>query len=449
MSGDKRALLKQWLESGKAQLQPLTFPQRELWENSPVPVADMANHICCLINVRGAITPDECERAIQRVVARQEALRVSFLPGKDRPVQMVRENGETSFRFREVPSAQNNPDDIEELAREVFRQPFDLVQGPLHRVELLRRAPDDHVLVFAIHHAIADGWTLGVFVQDLCVAYIQGLRGVLDPLPPVPLGYTAWGAAERAYWQPAELESRAAFWKSTLAGTQRLWGGLEGPSTASGPLDRLVSYVPSDLAEAARELARRSGATLFSTLLSAFQIALSKWTGEQDILVGTPIANRTKQAVRETMGYFSGVVPMRGQVDPDRSFSEGLKGVHQNTVDSLANAMPFAELARALGDSASPGHAPVFEVRFALQNHPIPDVALPGLSAKLTMRSTGTARFHLACEVTEEGEKLEVVWLFRPNLFPQEEVENLGRRFQAVLAGACRSPESRISTLTV
>jgi non-ribosomal peptide synthetase component F len=209
----------------------------------------------------------------------------------------------------------------------------------------------------------------------------------------------------------------------------------------------LVSYFPSDLAAAVRELARSRSATLFSTLLSAFQITLSKWTGERDIVVGTPVANRGKPVVRETMGYFSGVVPLRGQVDTEQSFSAHLKTVHDDTVESFANAMPFAELAQALGDVATPGHAPVFEVRFALQNHPIPDVALPGLSAKLTMRSTGTARFHLACEVTEEGEKLEVVWLFRSSIFPQMEIEDLGRKFQAVLASACRSPESRINAL--
>jgi hypothetical protein len=386
---------------------------------------------------------------VRRVVERQEALRISFLPGKDRAVQMVRETGETNFRFRELASGQNGPGDVEDVAREVFRQQFDLVQGPLYRVELFRLASDHHVLAFAIHHAIADGWTLGVFVQDLCVAYIQGLRGVRDPLPPVPLTYTAWGAAERSYWQPAELSKRVEFWKPALAGAPRLWPGVEGPATASGPLKRIVSHFPPELADGARELARKSGATLYSTLLSVFQIALSKWTGAQDIVVGSPVANRTKQAVRETMGYFSGVVPLRGQVDPSRTFSSGLQAVHQHTVDCFANAMPFTELAQAVGDLATPGHAPVFEVRFALQNHPIPDVALPGLSAKLTMRSTGTARFHLACEVTEEGEKLEVVWLFRPNLFPQTEVENLGRLFQVVLAGACRSPESRISSLTI
>jgi non-ribosomal peptide synthetase component F len=110
--------------------------------------------------------------------------------------------------------------------------------------------------------------------------------------------------------------------------------------------------------------------------------------------------------------------------------------------------MPFAELARALGDTGAPGHNPIFEVRFALQNHPVPDVELPGMSAKLRMRSTGTARFHLACEITEEAGQLEVVWLFRPKHFPKAEVENLGRIFQTLLTNACRSPEASIASLS-
>jgi hypothetical protein len=447
MPDDKRAILKQWLASGKTRLQPLTFPQRELWEASPVAVTDTANHICCLILVRGMITPQASEAALQRVVERQEVLRLSFLPGKDQPLQMIRQTSGANIRFRELSPAQRHQEAVEELAREVFSRPFDLVQGPLYRAEVLRRAADDHVLVFAIHHAIADGWTLGVFVQDLCTAYVQRLMGQGEGIPPLPLTYTAWGAAERAFWQPAELERRAAFWKSNLAGRRRLWGSLEGPETASGALHRWVSHLPADLAEAARELARVTGATLFSTLLAAFQVALSRSTGEDDILVGTPVANRTRQAVRETMGYCAGIVPLRSQVDAARPFSANLKAVHQTTVDSFVNAMPFAELGPALGDSAAPGHNPVFEVRFALQNHPVPDVTLPGLSARLRMRSTGTARFHLGCEITIVEGGLEVVWLFRPKLFPLAEIESLAYMFQAVLAGACRSPESRIAAL--
>ncbi len=447
MSEDKRALLKQWLASGKARLQPVTFPQRELWETSPVIVADSANHICCLIHLRGVITRETCEAALRRVLERQEVLRLSFLPGKDRPVQMIRQNAEANFRFRELTSSQGDEEAIEELAKEIFHQPFDLVQGPLYRVELLRRSADHHVLVFAIHHAIADGWTLGVFVQDLCLAYVQGLMGSREGLPPLPLTYAAWGAAEREYWQTAELEKRAAFWKSQLAGSRRLWNSLEGPQTASGAPHRLVLHLPAELSNAARELARVTGATLFSTLLTGFQVALARWAGEEDILVGTPVANRSKQAARETMGYFAGIVPLRGRVDPSRPFSDSLSAVHQLTVDCFANAMPFAELALALGDLPAPGHNPVFEVRFALQNHPVPDVALHGLSAKLRMRSTGTARFHLGCEITVVENGLELVWLFRPTLFSLAEIENLSYIFRVVLEDACRSPQSRIASL--
>src|SRR5437868_13552932 len=132
---------------------------------------------------------------------------------------------------------------------------------------------------------------------------------------------------------------------------------------------RLVSELPAETTTAVRELARCNGATLFSTLLALFQIALSRWTGENDIVVGTPVANRIRQDVRETMGYFSGIVPLRGQVEWDRPFSDYLRSVHASTVDSFGNAMPFVELIRAVDEQPAPRHNPIFQVRFALQNH--------------------------------------------------------------------------------
>jgi hypothetical protein len=446
MSEGKRTRFKQWIESGEAQLHPLTFAQRELWETSPAPPADVSNHICCVITVRGLLSAEDYVASIQRVVDRQEVLRLSFLPGKTGPVQLIRSRGEAVPRFRDV-SRQTSPEAIEELALNTFHEPFDLVQGPLYRLEVIRRAPDDQVLVFAIHHAIADGWTLGVFVQDLCAAYLQQRMGVADALPPVPTSYSAWGAAERAFWQPAELEARKAFWKPRLAGIRRLWS-MPNESNTVFVTRRLVTELPNKVATAVRDLARRNGATLFSTLLAAFQTTLSRWTGEDDIVVGTPVANRTTQDVRETMGYFSGVVPLRSRVERDRPFSEHVRMVHQTTVDSFANAMPFAELVRATGEGPSPKHNPIFEVRFALQNHPVPDVEIRGLSLKLTMRSTGTPRFDLGCEITEKGNGLEVVWLFREQLFSQPEIEELGRLFRTVVESICRVPEKRTAALT-
>jgi len=452
MPEDPRAQFKRWLESGEARLQPVTLPQRELWETSPVPVADPANHICGVIEIKGPITPEQCEVALQRVIERQEALRISFLPGKERPLQMIRATGTAVLGVRELAAGEL----LEDAMLETYRQPFDLLQGPLHRVAMIRRGPNDHVLAFSFHHAIADGWSLGVFVQDLCTAYVMGLTGLRkavavgmmglkNTLPPVAQTYSEWAAAERAVWQPAELAKRAEFWKSHLAGSSRIWSDL--PQAA--PLQRWVSVIPVDLVRSVKALAVSHGTTIFSALLAAFQLTLSKWSGKDDILVGTPVANRNKEAVRETMGYFAGVVPLRGQVDATQNFSDHLRAVSESTLDSFANAMPFAELAAVLGEPRAMGEHSIFDVRFALQNHPVPDVVLPRISTKLRMRSTGTARFDLGCELTEVGNELEVVWLFKPHRFAASDIAELNERFLAVLRNVCKSPQSRAAMLTV
>ena len=441
MPADSRARLRQWLDSGEAQLHPLTFPQRELWETSPVAVEDNANHICSLLEIRGILTEREARAAIQRVVDRQEVLRLSILPGKERSLQMIRKNFGINFDYREI--ADTHREAIEESASEIFRAPFDLVQGPLYRIVDLRCSPNEHVLVLAIHHAIADGWSLGVLIQDLFAAYVEVAMGSVEALPPVPQTYSAWGATERASWKPETIEQRVDFWKTRLAGSGRMW---KSPITPGPPI-RWLSAIPAPLTNETRELARRTSVTFFSALFGAFQIAFSEWSKFDDLVVGTPVANRSKRNANETMGYYAGIVPLRSQIDRSLVASDHLRAGHQQTVDSFANAIPFVELASALGEKSQPGYNPLFEVRFALQNHPMPDVSLPNLSAHFSMRSTGTARFHLACEITEEDEGLEIAWLFRENLFSQRDIESLDGIFQRVLAGICRSPESRISEL--
>ena len=155
-------------DGARARPLPRPFPHRECRETSPVPVDEPANHVWCVIEVHGLLTEREVRAAIQRVVDRQEVLRLSFLPGKERPLQLIRKEGTADFGVRDVPAGSGSSEAIEEMAREIFRQPFDLVRGPLYRVMDLRRAPNDHVLVFAIHHALPDGCTLGGSGADIC-----------------------------------------------------------------------------------------------------------------------------------------------------------------------------------------------------------------------------------------------------------------------------------------
>jgi hypothetical protein len=436
MAGEAKSRLKEWLDRGEAQLHPLTYPQRELWEASVVPPEDVANHICAFIRVRGVIAPEDCARAIQKVVDRQEVLRLSFLPGKERPLQLVRAASRANAEFRDLRSGEEPV--VEAEMDQIFRAPFDLVKGPLYRVVMLRVAPDDIYLVFAIHHAIADGWSLGVFVQDLVTAYIFALAGSPDPLPLPAQTHSAWGASERGIWSETRLAEHAQFWKVKFAGARKLW-----PHAAprnSHLLERMVFEVDPDLTSGVRNLARKAGATFFSTLFAGFQIAVANVLRVREFTVGTPVANRSGQAVKETMGYFSGTIPLRCHVTHNELALEFVRAVHRDAVEAFAHPMPFAELVKAVQETPHDGH-PLYDVRFALQNHPIPDASVPGLSVKLHMRSTGTARFDLGCEVTEEGSALEVVWLFHLSRISRVEVEELHRAFREVLASACGAQE--------
>ena len=278
---DSGARLKEWLTSGQARLQPLTYPQRELWENSPVDPGDPANHICSIFEIQGSITFEQVKDAIAQVLQRQEVMRTSILPGREQAVQIIRSTGEPAIRYRELTDEETSPEALQAVMAECFLEPFDMLRGPLYRADLLRRGPEDHVLAFTLHHAIGDGWTLGAFVEDLCTAYIisvrgagkkiddatvDGVRGLRESLPPPPMTYNEWGAAERARWTQAELQPHLDYWKPRLAGCKRLFDdGTANPDRQKGPLDQWVTALPDDLSDAARTSWPANPSRRFST----------------------------------------------------------------------------------------------------------------------------------------------------------------------------------------
>ncbi len=445
-SNDPRLRLKGLMARGEARLLPLSLPQRELWENSPVAPGDPANHICATIEIRGVFSFDLCQEALCAVVERQEVLRTSFLSGDGKAAQIVLAKAETILRCRDVISHEER----EAVMNSVFSEPFDLVRGPLFRVEMLRLAADHHILALVFHHAIADGWTLGVFVGDFTTAYILSLkqsgrafahiRGLKEGLPSPGMSYSEWAAAEKLRWQPLEIDREADYWRSRLTGSKLLFGA---PRTATPvePLRKRVTSLSPLVVDAARALAKQAGVTLFSVLVTAFQVTLFRWKSACDVVLGVPHANRTKPQARDTMGYFAGVVPLRMCFQPGNSFRQTLKANHAAQIEDFAHAMPFAELAKAVAQADGPFQHPVFDVRFALQNHPVPDIELPGISTRLRTISTGTSRFDIACELTEDASALEVVWLYRRSLVGDEEIGQLDRLLGVVLEEAGRNSD--------
>ncbi len=446
MEPDARAKLKDWLATGKARLEPLSFPQRELWEASAVAPGDPSNNICCLLDIRGPLTEAMCRESLGHVLAHQEVMRASFLPGKERPLQVVKSEADPRLCYRVLPSSVRTDEAVLCEVQECFSQPLDLLRGPLYRIEMLKRGPDHHVLALAIHHSIADGWTVSNFVNDFTTGCLLAwqksgndtsrLKALRLDFAPLEMTCAQWAANERARWNPEALEKQAGYWRRRLEGARPFLRG-RGPLQPL-PLACRRTEIPAALAEPVRGLAKKSGATLFSVLLALFRVALFRWSGQEDVVVGTPVAGRTGQAVREAMGYFSGTVPLRGRLDPERPFDAMVAEIHRQSVDDFANAMPFAELAAAVGRGG--GTHPVFDVRFAVQNYPAPGIDIPGIGSRLELVSSGTARFDIGCEMTEDGRKLELRWLHRPDALAGSDLADLDRIFRGVIGEAGRDP---------
>lgn len=445
MEKDTKSRLQELVASGQVRLVPQTFQQRELWETSPVPPDDPTNTIRSFMDMRGPLSAEMCRGAMPLIVARQEVMRTSFLPGKDRPVQMIRVHSEPAVRYAEMENPGASDEEVIAAMDEGYRRPFDLLRGPLYRLQLVKRGPDHHAVGLAIHHSIADGWTATSFAEDFLTACVvvwrtsgkdmSRLRGVRDALPPLAATYSEWGAAERAHWQPAEIARHADYWKNRLAGVRPLFDGAGG---TMGALERRVTHLPAELAEPARAAARKAGVTLFSALLAAFRIAVHRWKSIDDFTAGTPVAGRSKTTLRETMGYFSGIVPLRSRIDPSAPFADTARMVHEQALDDFANAMPFVELAAAVEKDAPRQRHAVFDVRFAVQNHPFPGIEIPGMSSKFRNLSSGTSRFDMACELTEDGKRMELIWLHRPPVVTRSDIDELDRLFRAVLEEKCR-----------
>lgn len=446
-----RARLQELVASGQVRLQPLSFTQRELWETSPVLPGDPSNNICSFIDLKGPLTHDLCMRAMRLVVARQEVMRTSILPGKERPVQMIRAQAEPVVEYRELDRPGAGDEEVIAMMDEGFLRPFDMVRGPLYRLQMVRRGPDHHALGLTIHHAIADGWTVTSFVEDLyaaCIAVFRDsgrdmsrLHGMRDSLPPLAATFSEWAASERARWQPGEIRRHSDYWLKRLDGARPLFGG---DPVGAEKLEQWAAVLPAELAEPVRETSRRCGVTLFGALLAAFRLALLQWRGADDVVVGTPVAGRAKSALKETMGSFSGIVPLRAKVAMDRPFAETARITHEQAVEDFAMAMPFAELAAAVEKVRPRARHAVFDVRFAVQNHPFPGIEIAGMSSHLRNLSSGTSRFDIACELTEDGRKMELIWLHRPSAATRSDVEELDGIFRSVLEGACRRTSDRL-----
>ncbi|MFP5289313.1 MAG: condensation domain-containing protein, partial [Thermoanaerobaculia bacterium] len=409
---------------------PLSFAQERLWFLHRLAPESPAYNMPAAIRLSGDLDPAALERVLEEIVRRHETLRTTFPEVDGEPRQRIHPFRPFSLPVIEVPEAE-----AERLIREEAARPFDLREGPLLRALLLRLEKREWIALLTLHHVVSDGWSVGVLVREIAALY-QG-----KTLPELSIQYADFAVWQRGWLQ---LADQAAWWREELADAPAVMGlPLDRPrSKGSGPAGLAARRFPTG---ALRELGRREGATLFMVLLAAFQALLHRLTGEDDLVVGTPIANRTHAGLEGLIGFFVNTLALRSRLDGDPTFRELLASARATALGAYAHQdLPFEKLVEELRVERSLLHAPVFQVMLVLQNAPMAELILPGLTLSPVPLAPGAAKFELSLSFAEDG---RAALEYDARLFDAATAERLLERLGVLLDGI--DPERRLSELPV
>ncbi|HEV3051201.1 MAG TPA: amino acid adenylation domain-containing protein, partial [Longimicrobium sp.] len=364
---------------------PLSFAQQRLWFLEQMGNLGSTYHIPLRLRLRGDLDRGALVRSLDRIVARHEALRTSFPTVEGEPVQHIAPVEESGFRLVEhdLRASTDAQDELRRLVQDEASAPFDLAQGPLFRGRLIRMAADDHVLLLTMHHIVADGWSAGVLFREMAALYGAFARGEPDPLPPLPVQYADYAAWHRRWVEGLVLEAQAEYWTRTLAGAPEL---LELPADRPRPAKQDFAgasvnvEMDAALTAALRALSQRHGTTLFMTLLAGWAAVLARLSGQGDVVIGTPSANRGHAEVEQLIGFFVNTLPLRVDLSDGPRVGELLQRVKTLALEAQRNQdIPFEQVVERVHPTRSLAHSPLFQVMLAWQNAPGERLDLPGL----------------------------------------------------------------------
>jgi amino acid adenylation domain-containing protein len=430
---------------------PLSFAQQRLWFLDRMEPGSPLYNVPLVLRLEDAVEVDALRRALAEIVRRHESLRTVFAQGEAGPVQVVLPAGGFALEVEDL-SAGGEEAARARAARESAR-PFDLENGPLFRALLLRLAEDDHLLILSMHHVVSDGWSLGVLFGELSALYGAFVRGEPSPLPEPALQYADFAVWQRRHLAGEALDAQLAYWRERLAGA---------PAVLSLPTDRprpavqshrgaeAAVRLPPELLDALRALGRREGATLYMTLLAAFALLLSRWAGEDDVVVGSPVAGRTRGETEELIGFFVNTLVMRTDLSGDPTFRELLARVRRATLGAYAHQdVPFDRLVEALQPGRSMSFSPLFQVMFVLQSPAGWSREIAGVRIAAVESPSETAKFDLMLSCTEGDDGLGVLVQYAADLFAPATVDRLLRQWESLLGSIVAAPERPVSTLAL
>lgn len=469
LSSAKLVLLKQRLQGKSVQkapgsriprrreqdLAPLSSTQQRLWFLDQLQPQSPVYNIPAVLRLEGSLSVSVLEQSINHIITRHETLRTTFTANEEQSMQVIAPILVLSvpvIDLATLPTSERERE-VERLATDESLRPFDLQHGPLMRATLLRFSAEEHMLLLTVHHIIADAWSLGiVFTQELVANYIAFSNGLPSPLPELPTQYTDFSVWQQGWLQESqEAQSQIAYWKQHLADASSV---LELPT--DHPRPAIQSFLGTShtleisptLTEALRDLSQKEGVTLFMTLVAAFSALLYRYTGQTDMLIGTPIANRTMPELEHLIGFFANTVALRIDLSGNLSFRELLKRIELETTAAYAHQnLPFEKVVEELHPQRDLSRSPLFQVMFAHNNTPMQQANLPGLTASILPPTTTTAKFDLTLMTEDAGRGLSGYFEYNTDLFEEATIARLATHFQTILEGMVVNPEQVVSAL--
>ena len=433
----------------------LSFAQQRLWVLDQLRPGGSEYNVPLVYRLRGTLEPAALQASFAEVVRRHEALRTRIAIVDGNPLQVVDAARDIRLTIADVSGwpAEKRETEANRRAAEIIRETFDLKADALLRVALVKLSDNDHLLVIVAHHIVSDGWSMGILVQEVGALYGAYLEGKPSPLSDLAIQYGDYAVWEQKRLTREVLDQQLRYWKMQLAGAPT---ALEFPTDRVRPAiqsyegKRHLFVLSRDVWTGLNGLAKSEGATLFMVLLAALQVLLARWSGQEDIVVGTPIAGRTDQATEPLIGFFTNTLALRTDLSGDPSFRDLVKRVKEVALGAYEHQLlPFEKLVEALRPERDLSRQPVFQALFALQNMPWEGFRLPGLELTPVFLETEAAKLDLSLYLYEGPKGIGGIFEYATALFDASTIGRLAEHFRTLLEGIVADADVRLSELPV
>ena len=427
---------------------PVSFVQARLWFLDQLDPGNAAFKLPAVLRVEGPLDAVVLERSLQAIVARHETLRTTFVAIDGEPHQVI--SSSVDLRLARLDAASET--EAHDLVKRTLEPPFDLEHGPVIRAALIELAEEDHLFVLCIHHIAADGWSFAIVQRELSAFYTAFSRGdTASPLPALAIGYADYAVWQRAWLDGERLREQLAFWKETLRGAP---ASLELPTDRARPAvkkyagDVLRFDVPPPVALAVHECARREGVTVFMVLLAAYAVLLSRWSAQQDLVIGTPIFGRTRPDVEPLIGMFVNTLPLRISLEGEPTFRELLARAKEATLGAYTHqTVPFERIVDAVAPPRDTSRSTIFQAMFVLHNTSPGALTLGAAKLRGEEGSGGASEFDVTLAAWDTPTGLRGRIEYDTALFDRATIARMAEHFEVLLEGAIARPDARVATL--